>query len=308
MGQQEFDSFKQSLKDWMDNHQDEYDLFEEEMNQKDTAGYQMIMAQAMNITPQYEKAIKQKINKEKYEDITDIEALFQKENIAQSLIEELKNAPKDSIVPAMLCWLYFGKSFERMVEKGEELKHSPEISFFQKRFIAYTIKLMIKQSINLGLRTKEDWKEYNKLKKIIESNNEIDWAMGEEPEENIADEKKKAGRKKIEMLLPELFMPIVLDAKILIKKIEEYIVVKHTELDLAYLKIALEELSYMFPCDVKQFRNALEKQYGQKVHIIGERGIQNAYRRLTDYIKGQLVKDTGEDKKNIENLKNFLSD
>lgn len=308
MGQQEFDSFKQSLKDWMDNHQDEYDLFEEEMNQKDNTGYQMIMSKAVTLVPQYKKIIKRRINKGKYEDITDIETLFQKENIAQSLIEEIKNPPKNSIVPAMFCWLYFGQSFERMVEKGEELKQHPKISFFQKIFISYTIRLMIKQSIKLGLRKNEDWKKYNKVKKIIENNDEIDWATEEEAVENIADEKKKAGRKKIEMLLPELFMPNVPDAKILIKKIEEYIVVKHTELDLAYLKIALEELSYMFPCDVKQFRNALEKQYGQKVHIIGERGIQNAYRRLTDYIKGQLVKDTGEDKKNIENLKNFLSD
>ncbi|MDU1893082.1 MAG: DUF6043 family protein [Dysgonomonas sp.] len=307
MGQQEFESFKQNLKDWMDSHQDEYDLFEEEMNRKDSAGYQMIMSKAMSILPQYEKIIKQRINKGKHEDITDIETLFQKEKLAQSLIEEFNNPPRESIVPSMLCWLYFGQSFERMIEKGQELKLNPETSYFQKIFISYTIKLMIKQSVKLGLRTNEDWKEYNKLKKVIENNEEIDWAMEEETIENVADEKKKAGRKKIDIPFPELLMPAVSDKEGLIKRIEEHITIKHTELDLAYLKIALEELAYMFPCDVKLFRNALEKQYGEKVHIIGERGIQNAHKRLTSYIKNQLVKDTGEDRQNIENLKKFLS-
>ncbi len=307
MGQQEFESFKQNLRDWMDNHQDEYDLFEEEMNRKDSAGYQMIMSKAISILPQYEKIIKQRINKGKYEDITDIETLFQKENLAQSLIEEFNNPPRESIVPSMLCWLYFGQSFERMIEKGQELKLNPEISFFQKIFISYTIKLMIKQSVKLGLRTKEDWKEYNKLKKVIENNEEINWAMEEEAIKNVADEKKKAGRKKIDIPFPELLMSAVSDKDGLIKRIEEHITIKHTELDLAYLKIALEELAYMFPCDVKLFRNSLEKQYGEKVHIIGERGIQNAHKRLTSYIKNQLVKDTGEDRQNIENLKKFLS-
>ncbi len=307
MGQQEFESFKQNLKDWMDSHQDEYDLFEEEMNRKDSAGYQMIMSKAMIIVPQYEKIIKQRINKGKHEDITDIETLFQKENLAQSLIEEFNNPPKESIVPSMLCWLYFGQSFERMIEKGQELKLNPEISYFQKLFISYTIKLMIKQSVKLGLRTNEDWNEYDRVKKIIDNNEEIDWAMEEEEKENVADEKKKAGRKKIDIPFPELLMPVVLDKEVLIKRIEEHIIIKHTELDLAYLKIALEELFYMFPCEVKLFRNALEKQYGEKVHIIGERGIQNAHKRLTSYIKNQLVKDTGEDRQNIENLKKFLS-
>jgi len=307
MGQQEFDSFKQSLKDWMENHQDEYDLFEEEMNRKDTAGYQLIMSKAITLVPQYEKIIKQRINKGKHDDITDIETLFHKENLAQSLIEEFDNSPKESIVPSMLCWLYFGQSFERMIEKGEELKQNPEISFFQKIFIISTIKLMINRSIKLGLRTREDWKEYNKLKKVIESDSEIDWAMEKEAIENVADEKKKAGRKKIDIHFPELFMPNVQDKEALLKKIEQHIVIKHTELDLAYLKIALEELFYIFPCDVKLFRNALEKQYGEKVHIIGERGIQNAHKRLTSYIKNQLVKDTGEDRQNIDNLKKFLS-
>ncbi|MDU1906704.1 MAG: DUF6043 family protein [Dysgonomonas sp.] len=307
MGQQEFESFKQNLKDWMDSHQDEYDLFEEEMNRKDSAVYQMIMSKAMTVVPQYEKIIKQRINKGKHEDITDIETLFQKENLAQSLIEEFNNPPKESIVPSMLCWLYFGQSFERMIEKGQELKLNPEISYFQKLFISYTIKLMIKQSVKLGLRTNEDWNEYDRVKKIIDNNEEIDWAMEEEEKENVADEKRKAGRKKIDIPFPELLMPVVLNKEVLIKRIEEYIIIKHTELDLAYLKIALEELFYMFPCEVKLFRNALEKQYGEKVHIIVERGIQNAHRRLTSYIKNQLVKDTGEDRQNIENLKKFLS-
>ncbi|KAA6314325.1 hypothetical protein EZS27_035044 [termite gut metagenome] len=43
MGQEEYDKFKQRLKDWKETHPDEYDLFEEEMNRKDASGYQLYL-------------------------------------------------------------------------------------------------------------------------------------------------------------------------------------------------------------------------------------------------------------------------
>ena len=43
-------------------------------------------------------------------------------------------------LPAMLCWLYFGKSFERMVERCEELRRSPDLGFLQKMTMSATIE------------------------------------------------------------------------------------------------------------------------------------------------------------------------
>ena len=53
MSQQDFDNFKQRIKDWMDSHPDEYDCFEEEMNDKDNVGYQKILSLAFRLVPQY---------------------------------------------------------------------------------------------------------------------------------------------------------------------------------------------------------------------------------------------------------------
>jgi hypothetical protein len=38
MGQQEYNNFKQSLKNWKDTHPEEYDCFEAEMNGQDALG------------------------------------------------------------------------------------------------------------------------------------------------------------------------------------------------------------------------------------------------------------------------------
>jgi len=174
MEKQSFDNFKQRLIDWKETHSDEYDLFEEEMNSKDGAGYQRILSLAITIVPEYQKIISQKANQGTFDGISDVENLFAENKLAQNLLYEFEGADKNSIVPAILYWLYFGKSFERMVEKGEELRKAPDISYVQKFFIASTIKMLRNKSISLGLRTKTDWEEDHRLMKEADINDVLD--------------------------------------------------------------------------------------------------------------------------------------
>ena len=174
MEKQSFDNFKQRLIDWKETHSDEYDLFEEEMNSKDGAGYQRILSLAITIVPEYQKIISQKANQGIFDGISDVENLFAENKLAQNLLYEFEGADKNSIVPAILYWLYFGKSFERMVEKGEELRKAPDISYVQKFFIASTIKMLRNKSISLGLRTKTDWEEDHRLMKEADINDVLD--------------------------------------------------------------------------------------------------------------------------------------
>ncbi len=313
MSQQDFDNFKQRLKDWMNSHQEEYDQFEEEMNRKDSEGYQIIMTKAMVLIPEYQNIIKKKMNAGNYEDFSEIDILSSNSELAKNLINEFENPDESSIVPVVLCWLYFGKSFERMVEKGEELKNNPETPFFQKQMIAYTIKMLMSQSVKLGLRTKEYWKNYNKLKKAIDKNEIMDWAMEQElsANETIAIEKKKPGRKKNEKNLSEMLSDTPTDKPDnIIDRIGEHLITKHSQQDLAFLKIALEELLYIYPCEVKPFRDALAEQYGDNTHIVVERGIQKALEALTDYMssRGIFVKDLTENREQIDKIKEILSE
>lgn len=293
MSQQDFDNFKQQIKDWMDSHPEEYDCFEEEMNRKDNAGYQQILTKAFSLVPKYQKITRKRINQASTEDISDIETLFSENNLAESLINEFENSSPESIVPAMLSWLYFGKSFERMVERGEEIRRNPETTFAEKIVILPVIKLLITRSISLGLRTKADWEEHRELMKLAESENVIDWAM----DDAIA-EKKTAGRRPDTQILPEE----------LIQAIEDFLRNSHSQRDIACLKIALEELGLSKPGGIKAFRDSLHKQYQDKsIHIIPERGIQKAYRELTDLVGGTRVKDLKENRTYIDEIKDILS-
>lgn len=293
MAQQDFDNFKQQIKDWMDSHPEEYDCFEEEMNRKDNAGYQQILTKAFSLVPKYQKIIRKRINQASTEDISDIETLFSENNLAESLINEFKKSSPESIVPAMLSWLYFGKSFERMVERGEEIRRNPETTFAEKIVILPVIKLLIARSISLGLRTKADWEEHRELMKLAESENVMDWAM----DDAIA-EKKTAGRRPDTQILPEE----------LIQAIEDFLRNSHSQRDIACLKIALEELRLSKPGGIKAFRDALHKQYqGKNIHIIPERGIQKAYKELTDLVGGTRVKNLKENRTYIDEIKDFLS-
>jgi hypothetical protein len=303
MSHQEFDNFKQKLKDWMDSHPEEYDCFEAEMNRKDNAGYQKILSMAFTIVPQYKKIIKKKSNQGAFNDISDIEAMFEENNLAEFLINEMENIPKKSIAPAMLSWLYFGRSFERMVERGEEIRKNKEIGYFEKMLIASTVKLIISKSISLGLRTKEDWEEHSRMMQVVDGDELMDWAIG-----NLPNEKKKAGRKSKEQTLPEMLSATPTEKpEDLIERIGKFLSSKNSKRDISCLKIALEELTYIYPCEVRVFRNALDKQFGENIHIISERGIQDAYKELNDFIGGKQVKDIKENRDYIQEIKTLLS-
>lgn len=293
MAQQDFDNFKQQIKNWMDAHPEEYDCFEEEMNRKDNAGYQQILTKAFSLVPKYQKIIQKRVNQASTEDISDIETLFSENNLAESLINEFEKTSPESIVPAMLSWLYFGKSFERMVERGEEIRRNPETTFAERIVTLPVIKLVISRSVSLGLRTKADWEEHRELMKLAESDNAVDWAM-----DDVLAEKKSAGRKPDTQILSEE----------LIQPIEDFLQNHHSQRDIACLKIALEELRLSKPGGIKAFRDTLQRQYQDKnIHIIPERGIQDAYKKLTDLVGGTIVKNIKENRDYINEIKDILS-
>ena len=271
-----------------------------------------IITQAIALVPKYEKAVSKKMNANSIDDTLDIETLFADENLGAKLVGEFETARKESIVPAALCWLFFGRSFENMVERGEEIMNNPNISRLQSFVVARTTKLLIKRSIALGLRTREDWDEYNSLKKVIDSGDVMDWALaadeqsGEQP-----DEKRKPGRPSTAGTLVEMFASVVRNKKKLTEKIGEYLTTKHSQTDIARLKIALDELHFLVsPVGIKSFRDALAEQYAPGIHIVHERGIQDAYSRLTSTVTIKDVKvmvaDRKEDRPAIDELKEFL--
>ena len=288
MGQQEYEAFKAKLREWMDTHLEEYAAFEEAMNARDYAGCQSVIFQAMSLIPRYRRLMSDKANEGLFEHVDEIEQAAQQHDLAGKIIRECEQPGKDSTLPAMLCWLYFGKSFERMVERCEELRRSPDLGFLQKMTMSATIKLLISRSIKLELRTKQDWDAHREAMRLAESDRVLEWATGTLLVEDAGEKRK-----------PD----------VLRQKIGEYLTKRHSQTDIARLKIALDELRYLVvPTNIKPFRDALQAEYGSDIRIVHERGIQEAYSRLTEpLLIGSAVSSRGSEALIIREIKDFLS-
>lgn len=309
MGQREYDDFKRRLREWMDSHSDEYVDFESAMNAKDDTGYRKILHAAVKLVPSYRKLLCSKANEGLFDHIDNIERFCEKQALAGKVVRGFDKADKSSLIPAMLCWLYFGPSFERMVERGEELRRSPGTGYLEKMMIAATIRLLVRRSVQLGLRTPQDWKMHREALHLADSGRVLEWAIEEDTGLSVSLEKKKAGRPSTAKPLLEMFSPIVPDPDALMAKLREYLTVKHSQTDIARLKIALDELHFLVsPVTVKSFRDALYRQFSPDIHIVHERGVQEAYSRLTDPLSGgTMPSGTNDDYWKLQELKKTLS-
>lgn len=312
MGQQEYDNFKRLVREWLDSHPDEYAAFVEEMNDKEFKGFFKVFKVATALAPKYREAARKRTLNDRATDFEELENILQGSDLAGKLVNEFHNSNRKSIIPAMLAWLYYGRSYECMVEQGEELAKRKDISGLYKWLVSCMVRFIVRKSISSGMRTKEDWVAFRKQQKAIEENNLVEWSMEDEDieetestEELTEEQPKSAGRKADTRTLPEL---LIENREVILERIGARLKTHTTETDIARLYIALVEQSIMYSCPIKTFRNALQQQYPE-LNIVHERGIQKAYRNLTTPFGGskKLIKDIGEDHVAIEELKAYLS-
>ena len=318
MGQQGYDNFKRLIKEWLDSHPNEYADFVEEMNDKKFKGFFKVFNVATRLVPKYRQVADKRISDERNPDFEKLENILLESNLAEKIVSEFHNPNKRSIVPAMLAWLYYGRSYECMVEQGEELTKRKDIGKLYKWLVSCMVKFIIRKSISTGMRTKEDWLNFRKQQKAIEENTLIEWSIEDEEENHIeknddtqteeaTPEKtpKTAGRKADTRTLPEL---LIENQDVFIEKIGARLKTKSTDTDIARLYIALVEYRFMRQCPMKTFRNALQNQF-EELKIVQERGIQKAYSHLISPYgtSKKLMKDIGEDRIAIDELKAYLS-
>ena len=312
MGQQEYDNFKRLVREWFDSHPDEYAAFVEEMNDKEFKGFFKVFKVATALAPKYREAARKRTLNDRATDFEELENILQGSDLAGKLVNEFHNPNRKSIIPAMLAWLYYGRSYECMVEQGEELAKRKDISGLYKWLVSCMVRFIVRKSISSGMRTKEDWVAFRKQQKAIEENSLVEWSMEDEDieetestEELTEEQPKSAGRKADTRTLPEL---LIENREVILERIGARLKTHTTETDIARLYIALVEYRFMRPCPIKTFRNALQQQYTD-LSIVHERGIQKAYRNLTTPFGGskKLIKDIGEDHVAIEELKAYLS-
>ena len=107
MAQQDFERFKKEIKDWLDSHPKEYDTFVAEVNDKSASGLQKIYKLGCKLAPQ----MMRKYKSECHGDLANenlLQSYSADSDAAKLLVEEFRNVKRNSIVPAMLAWLYYG--------------------------------------------------------------------------------------------------------------------------------------------------------------------------------------------------------
>lgn len=308
------EKFKEMVRQWLDSHREEYCAFVEEVSKRDRTGLIRIFQYAQFVAPGYAKVVMNKLSDRDNEDLSPIEKFLTDADIASKMVEEFQSQRPESIVPAMLAWLYFGNSWEMMVAYNEETIQDKNSSFMDRLKARVVIYAAIKGSIKNEHRTKEDWEHFRKVQKSMGSmipvtDSAIDDIEAEEPvmpEQDCTDsdnEKKeplKRGRKKIRASLDTL---IPNDTDRMKGKISEFIKLRSSGSDIAMLYIFLQEESHIGSCDISTFHNALSEHYPEH-KFVGLRGVQKAHQQLvTPMLGGKRMIDLGQDRKNLENIR-----
>ena len=79
--------------------------------------------------------------------------------------------------PLVLSWLYYGKSFEAMVDMVSRQAEHPKAGNAERMGCYIVVRRIIEVSIKNGFRTQEDWDKYFAMKGAIEKGSIGEWAL-----------------------------------------------------------------------------------------------------------------------------------
>lgn len=301
MAQQDFEQFKLEVKNWLDNHPEEYDRFVEEVNDKSATGLHKIFKLGWKLAPQ----MMRKYQTECHGDLANEHCLQNYSadtDAAKRLVEEFHNVKRNSIVPAMLAWLYYGKCYETMVMQLEAEMQKTANNFFERKAAAFMIKMVIQSSIRGKMRTKEDWQKFYRDRKTIEGNSVVETSVKD----------LSIGNKPNEETLTDKQTPLILkdylhgNKEKVMERIKLRVATQHTGTDLARLYFALQEEGILSGCDVTTFHKLLANEF-PNCDLKTVRNLQIAIKKLNDSTNKGKIRDCGTERKIINEWRSYLT-
>lgn len=185
MSQQKYNAFLQSLKQWITDNQADFDEFEAMMANEPEQGYFSILQQSAIYLPMLKGMAAKKLNSKDDVELSDVIKEAETSELAKKLLATFDNKKDIPFIPAMLCWLYCGRSFEGMIEFGEKIIDNPQTSWLERIKTLSMIKIVIWFSKTLKIRTSQDWEEYYRLRKVFGDTKSLDWAMERDEQSNM---------------------------------------------------------------------------------------------------------------------------
>ena len=301
MAKQDFEQFKQEIKNWLDNHLDEYDAFVEDINSKSYQSIQQVYSLAMRLAPKLMK----KARREFHGDITpqekDFETFVADEGTASMLVNEFHHVESSSIVPSLLSWLYYGKCYETMVERLEAEIADPQCGKAERWIYKVMIKFVINGSIRNKMRTKEDWALFKADKEAMRDGNVADNTI--EELQIIDSHTEKASLSITPKASFEDYL-LCSNKEEVIDRIKAILAFRHTAPDMSYLYAALQELGFLDRCNATTFHKLLQELV-PTIDLKGTRNFQIAFRKIFDEA-GDLLLPTNLERKYIDDFKKKL--
>ena len=200
---QTYEQFKADILQWKDSHREEYRRFAKMMADGNEVQYLAVCRAIFRQLPGIRREWQQSWCDDSTDSFRNIGLHF-KENAVPGQIVELYRkqreedaAPPSSLwgrmkyifrqslrkrcvtlsAPLVLSWLYYGKSFEAMVDMVSRQAGHPKAGNAERMGCSIVVRQIIEVSIKNGFRTQEDWDEHFAMKGAIEKGSIGEWAL-----------------------------------------------------------------------------------------------------------------------------------
>jgi len=199
---QTYEQFKADILQWKDSHREEYRRFAKMMADGNEMQYLAVCRAIFKQLPGIRREWQQSWCDDSTDSFRNIGLHF-KENAVPGQIVELyrKQREEDATTPPssfwgkvksffrdmsghvtlsaplVLSWLYYGKSFEAMVDMVSRQAGHPKAGNAERMGCSIVVRQIIEVSIKNGFRTQEDWDSHFAMKDAIEKGSIGEWAL-----------------------------------------------------------------------------------------------------------------------------------
>ena len=199
-----YEQFKADILQWKDAHREEYRRFAKMMADGNEVQYLAVCRAIFRQLPGIKKEWQMSWCDDSTDGFRNIDLHF-KENAVPGKIVELyrKQREEDTApppttfwgrmkyifrqslrkrcvtlsAPLVLSWLYYGKSFEAMVDMVSRQAGHPKAGNAERMGCSIVVKQIIEVSIKNGFRTQEDWDKHFAMEDAIEKGSIGEWAL-----------------------------------------------------------------------------------------------------------------------------------
>lgn len=241
---QTYEQFKADILQWKDAHREEYRRFAKMMADGNEVQYLAVCRAIFKQLPGIKKEWQISWCDDSTDGFENIGLHFKENAVPEQIVElyrkqreEDATSPPSSFwgrmryifrqslrkrrvtlsAPLVLSWLYYGKSFEAMVDMVSRQAGHPKAGNAERMGCSIVVRQIIEVSIKNGFRTQEDWDRHLAMKSAIEKGGIGEWALqsvkekigGNDTENNQTETtssvtgtapqtQRKAGKKKIQ--------------------------------------------------------------------------------------------------------------